>query len=89
MAEHVLNDNLNAIAYRPEGVCAKGIFINLDENDRIVDIYIQGGCDGNGKAISKLLQGKSRKHVISLLKGITCGKKNTSCADQIAKALSK
>ncbi len=74
------------INYRPQGVCARGISIETD-GDVIESVQFQGGCDGNLKAIGKLVKGMKASEVIELLEGNTCGRKPTSCADQLAQAL--
>ncbi len=73
------------INYRPSGVCARGISVETD--GVITDVAFQGGCDGNLKAIGKLIRGMKAGEVIDLLEGNTCGKRPTSCADQLAQAL--
>lgn len=76
------------IVYKTEPlVCAKQITFDIDENNIIHDLSFLGGCNGNLKAISKLVEGQEATKVISLLKGNTCGPRVTSCADQLAKAL--
>ena len=72
--------------FTPKGVCAKLIRFKV-ENNRITYVNFTGGCDGNLKAISALVKGMELEKIISTLEGITCGKKNTSCADQFCKAL--
>ena len=72
--------------YKPEGVCPRSISFNLD-NDVVSDIKFEGGCSGNLKAISRLLEGKAVSEVISQLEGVTCGRKDTSCTDQLVKGL--
>lgn len=72
--------------YKPQGVCSSEIIVNVEHNI-IKDIKVINGCDGNLKGISKLLIGMNIDDVISRLKGIKCGFKDTSCPDQIAKAL--
>lgn len=74
------------INYRPSGVCARGITIEYD-GDTIEDVQFQGGCDGNLKAIARLVKGMKASDVIDVLEGNTCGRKSTSCADQLAQAL--
>ncbi len=72
--------------YRLQGVC--GDWISFDFNvDRITDIAFTGGCNGNLKAISKLVDGMSVDDIEAKLLGNTCGFKQTSCADQLAKAV--
>ena len=73
-------------SFKTRGVCA--ISIKFDLNDGIVsNVSFLGGCDGNLKAISKLVEGMEASKVISILKGNTCGYRQTSCADQLTKAL--
>ncbi len=72
--------------YIPKGVCARKISFDL-ENGIISNVEFQGGCSGNLKAIAKLVEGKNAEEIGELLAGNTCGMKNTSCADQLAKAL--
>lgn len=72
--------------YRTSGVCAKEITFEI-ENGKVHDVKFMGGCNGNLKAISKLVEGMEPENVIRILKGNTCGLKRTSCADQLALAL--
>ena len=62
------------------------IGIELD-GDVIKDVEFTGGCNGNLKAISKLIKGMKAEDVIEKLEGNTCGTNNTSCADQLCKGL--
>ena len=72
--------------YKTKGVCSSKITFEL--NDGIVtDVNFTGGCNGNLKAISKLVEGMKAEDVIKILEGNICGFKNTSCADQLACAL--
>lgn len=70
----------------PRGVCARKMNIEL-ENGIIKNISIAGGCDGNLKGISALVQGRKAQEVIKLLRGTKCGFKSTSCPDQLSYAL--
>ncbi len=74
--------------YKTNGVCSRNIHFELD-GDIVKNVYFEGGCSGNLKAISKLVEGMSVDKVYELLKGNTCGPKGTSCADQLAIALKK
>lgn len=74
--------------YRPQGVCSTEIIVDI-ENNIIKDLQVRNGCNGNLKGISSLVRGMNIDDVISKLKGIKCGMKNTSCPDQIATALEK
>ena len=72
--------------YRPRGICASKI--NFDVEDGIVkNVSFTGGCNGNTQGIAKLAEGRSAVELISLLDGIKCGFKNTSCPDQLSKAV--
>lgn len=72
--------------FYPQGVCSFMIDIELD-GDIIKDVTFTGGCDGNLKGISKLIKGMKASDVIEKLEGTTCGFKDTSCPDQLSKAL--
>ena len=69
--------------YRTQGVCAQAISFDLD-GDAVSNIEFHGGCPGNLKAIAKLVDGWSVDKIEEYLKGNTCGRKPTSCADQLA-----
>ncbi len=72
--------------YKPRKVCPSRIYFELD-GDNVKNVHFKGGCNGNLKAISKLIEGWPAQKVIDTLSGNTCGRKPTSCADQLAKAL--
>ena len=74
--------------YKTKGTCSSQI--RFDVEDGIVkNVVFTGGCNGNLKAIAKLVEGREATEVIAILKGNTCGFKSTSCADQLACALSE
>ncbi|MDD3797031.1 MAG: TIGR03905 family TSCPD domain-containing protein [Lachnospiraceae bacterium] len=72
--------------YKTRGVCSRLIQFELD-GDVIKSVQFVGGCDGNTKGLSRLVEGMKAQEAISRLEGITCGMKPTSCPDQLAKAL--
>lgn len=72
--------------YTPKGICPKLISFSID-NGKVYDVKFYGGCPGNTKAISKLLEGMDAEKVVSILKGNECGVRSTSCADQLAIAI--
>jgi len=74
--------------YKTQGVCAALIDFDLD-GDKVSNVSFMGGCNGNLKAISKLVDGMSVDEIEAKLKGNTCGFKSTSCADQLAIAVRK
>lgn len=73
-------------SFRTSGVCAQQIDFDL-EGDVVKNIKFYGGCNGNLKAISKLVDGMTVDQIEGKLKGNTCGMKGTSCADQLALAV--
>lgn len=72
--------------YTPQGVCSMQIIFEID-NGIIQNLKIIGGCPGNTVGVSRLVEGRTVDEVIEMLKGIPCGKRQTSCPDQVAKAL--
>lgn len=72
--------------FYPEGVCSQMIEIELD-GDTVKDVVFTGGCNGNLNGISKLIKGMKAEDVIDKLEGTRCGFKDTSCPDQLSKAL--
>ncbi len=72
--------------FTPSGVCAKQI--DFDYEDGIIyNVKFTGGCNGNLKAIGKLVEGMTLEEIVKRLEGNTCGPRNTSCADQLTKAI--
>lgn len=72
--------------FKTQGVCAAKIDFAV-ENDTVKNVQFTGGCNGNLKAISALVEGMPVDEVINRVEGITCGFKSTSCCDQFAQAL--
>ena len=73
--------------YRTKGTCSTMINVSLDENHVIQDVSFTGGCNGNLQGICKLVTDQRAEDVIEKLEGIRCGFRNTSCPDQLSKAL--
>ncbi len=73
-------------AFVPEGVCAKEITFEIVDG-KLKDLNFVGGCQGNLEAISILLEDMPVEEVIEKMQGIACGKKTTSCTDQLTKIL--
>lgn len=74
--------------YKPQGVCSQLIGVELEEDkETIKEVRFMGGCDGNLKAIAKLVAGKKVSEIVPVLEGNTCGRRSTSCGDQLTKAL--
>ena len=74
--------------YPTEMVCSQVISFDLDDNV-VSNIEFMGGCNGNLKAISKLVDGWTVEKIEEYLKGNLCGRRPTSCADQLARAVRK
>lgn len=72
--------------YEPQDVCPMEISFDID-GDVITNIKFMGGCNGNLKAISKLLDGWTVDQIEGKLRGNICGRRPTSCADQLAIAV--
>ena len=72
--------------YKTKGVCSQEMRFEIEDN-RIVNMTVSGGCQGNLQGISALVEGMDIDDVITRLKGIRCGFKDTSCPDQLSKAL--
>ena len=72
--------------YTPHGVCSQRIDFDL-EDGKLHDVRFVSGCNGNLKAIGKLLEGQDAANAVRILKGNTCGARDTSCADQLARAV--
>ena len=72
--------------YRTRGTCSAAIHFDRDGNI-VTNVEFVGGCNGNLKAISKLVDGMTVEQIEGYLKGNTCGAKPTSCADQLAIAV--
>ena len=74
--------------YSPHGVCPKELTLIINsENKTIEDISFNGGCSGNHKGICALIKGMDIEEASNKLEGIKCGNRDTSCPDQLSKAL--
>ena len=74
--------------YQTSGTCSREIHFEI-EDGKVKNVQYIGGCNGNLKGIGALIEGMDVQDAITRLEGITCGPKNTSCPDQLAKALKK
>lgn len=72
--------------YKPKGTCSTNMDFVIEDNI-IKEFNVTGGCNGNLKGIKALIEGMDIDTVINKFDGITCGFKQTSCPDQISKAL--
>ncbi|MBQ4444301.1 MAG: TIGR03905 family TSCPD domain-containing protein [Clostridia bacterium] len=74
--------------YKTQMTCSTEIYFDLD-GDVVKNIRFVGGCNGNLKALSKVLDGWTVEEIRAKLEGNTCGRRPTSCADQLVKAVVK
>ena len=72
--------------YKTSGTCCREIAFEI-ENGKVKNVQFFGGCNGNLKGISALVEGQDVDEVIARVEGIRCGSKVTSCPDQLAQAL--
>ena len=72
--------------YRTKGTCSQMISFEVEDN-KVSNVQLFGGCNGNLKGIGALVEGMDVDDVIARVEGIKCGMKSTSCPDQLAQAL--
>lgn len=72
--------------YKTQNTCSRKIEFDLIDN-KVHNVSFTGGCNGNLKAISKLVENMTPEEIIKKCKGIECVNKKTSCADQLATAM--
>jgi len=75
-------------SYKMRGTCARQVNYLVD-NNKLKNVEFIDGCDGNLKGLAILLEGMEVEDAIKRLRGITCGSKQTSCPDQLARALTE
>jgi uncharacterized protein (TIGR03905 family) len=74
------------LEYKTKGTCSKKINFEITDG-KLRSVVFEDGCDGNLKAIGSLVEGMDADEAVKRLKGIRCGKKKTSCGDQLALAI--
>lgn len=72
--------------YKTKGTCSQRILFEIEDN-KLTNVQYIGGCNGNLKGVSALVEGMDVDEVIARLEGTKCGMKDTSCPDQLARAL--
>ena len=72
--------------YKTKGTCSQRILFKIEDN-KLENVQFIGGCNGNLKGISSIVEGMDVDAVIARLEGTKCGMKDTSCPDQLARAL--
>lgn len=78
---------MKKVSYKPRGVCAREIIVEVNDDDTVNSVRFIGGCNGNTSGISQLVPGMKAEDVIEKLKDIDCNGKGTSCPAQLAEAL--
>ena len=78
------SDRIKGLVWEGDGFC---LLYKRIEDGRLHNVAFTGGCDGNLKAIGKLLEGADAEFAIRTLKGNDCAGRGTSCADQLTKAI--
>lgn len=79
-------NGVDIVQYQPIGVCSKMMQFRI-KDDIIEDVEFVGGCAGNLSGIRMLIIGMNINDIIPKLQGIPCGKRPTSCPDQLTKGL--
>lgn len=74
--------------HKNKGTCSQAIRFELDGNI-VKNVQFLGGCHGNLQGIGKLVEGMDADEVIRRLSGVRCSMKQTSCPDQLAKAIAE
>ena len=75
-------------SYKTKGTCSSQISFELRDG-KVYNVKFTGGCNGNLKAVSALVEGLTVEEIEARVKGIRCGFRQTSCSDQLAIALRK
>ncbi|MDR1786253.1 MAG: TIGR03905 family TSCPD domain-containing protein [Spirochaetaceae bacterium] len=76
------------MTFQNSGTCSSAV--DFDLKDGVIhNVRFTRGCDGNLKAIAKLVEGRRAEEIIALFKGHQCKGRPTSCADQFARALER
>ncbi len=79
---------MKSFSYKTQGTCARTINFDIDQN-KVHNEVFGGGSNGNTQGVSRLVEGMEVDKVISLLSGVNCNGRGTSCPDQLAKALAE
>lgn len=73
--------------YSTNGVCARNIKVQIDDGILTKVEFLNGGCSGNLQAVTRLVEGMPIDEVVKKCEGIHCGPRDTSCVDQLTKAI--
>jgi len=72
--------------YMTQGTCSEMIEFEIVDG-KLHNVQFYGGCHGNLQGICKLVEGMPTEEVLDKLSGIRCGYKDTSCPDQLCRAI--
>ena len=72
--------------YKTSGTCSSMIDFDIIDG-KLHNIVFTNGCNGNLKAIGRLLEGMPVEFALDRLTGIQCGASSTSCGDQLSRAI--
>ena len=75
--------------YTTKGTCSRTIHFELDDENKVRNVSFEGGCHGNLQGISKLVEGMPAEEIVARCAGIKCGFKQTSCPDQLSRAIAE
>ncbi|MDO5120273.1 MAG: TIGR03905 family TSCPD domain-containing protein [Coriobacteriales bacterium] len=79
-----------SLDFTPRRVCPRNIHVEIsDDGQTVENVIFTGGCNGNGKAVARLVKGRPVDEVVDILAGNQCANRGTSCADQLTIALRK
>ena len=73
-------------SYYPQGTSSTEIRFEVADGV-LRKVEFSDGCEGNLTGIGRLVTGMKVEDVVAKLKGIPCEGRDTSCPDQLAKAL--
>ncbi len=72
--------------YKTHGTCSRAIQFEVDDNRKLHNVKIIGGCTGNTQGVARLCEGRDMDEVQAMLSGILC-RNGTSCPDQLSRAI--
>lgn len=78
---------MSTLRYNTKKVCSRQIRFEIEDGNLHNVKFLGGGCEGNLKAISSLVEGADAKTIADMLRGTNCGSRGTSCGDQLAHAI--
>ncbi|MDD6995805.1 MAG: TIGR03905 family TSCPD domain-containing protein [Candidatus Borkfalkiaceae bacterium] len=74
--------------YSTKGTCSRQILFDVTPDNKLHNVRFIGGCSGNLQGVARLVEGRDINEVETLLAGIRC-RNNTSCPDQLSKAIAE